>query len=604
MTRAGVMLPTWLAFRRTARIFASQRRLWLPFLVAAIVQAILILMVWLAAHPPFSNLLAPPIRYFFSERVLHYPAHLWFMYHVMKHSQFIATTLIGAYMTGIACVMVSQPYLMERMSLRDALVSRRVHFIRVAALWLITWGVAQGVGEAFGKLAAPSPATFWAGLGCLFLIQALLIYAIPASVFNRVSWWRAIWHSIRETVRHPLSTFIVVGIPIAALTAYAVFFSPARIALLMRQHAPEIVLPFIVLRLTVWTAVDAVLTVAVAHLWWIRRTVKALPPVAQEGSRVKPHHEESTRPLAGVAAPLIMVALIGVLTLTGCSESYSGERLFWQAQQVSAPIAEDPDAATPEQFDDARARYQEVINKSSGTTWAARSQVAIGSLYAVQRRFEKAREAYKLVLTNYHNYTDLALEARVGTARTLEAENKWDEAVKAYNELYEFHRWHRLGLEVPLYLAAGYQAQGQTDQARSALERALRLYSKMIPEAPTPELKVRVKGYIAQANMGLGQWQDAVTMFEEILKEPEGANKPLTFMMLGAIYEQKLNDPAKAVAVYEQLIAETTDEHPLRKPALQRLEALQGGGQPPALQEEPVAAPEPPSAAPATPVTP
>ena len=115
------------AFRQTAKLFGAHRKLWVPFLLVAVVQAIGLLLVWLAPQEPFSKLLAPPIRYFFSDRVLHYPTHLWFLFHVMRHTQLIASTLIGAFLSGVACVMVRQTYAGQP-SMRDALASRDARY--------------------------------------------------------------------------------------------------------------------------------------------------------------------------------------------------------------------------------------------------------------------------------------------------------------------------------------------------------------------------------------------------------------------------------------------------------------------------------------------
>ncbi|MDP3703053.1 MAG: hypothetical protein Q8R78_01505, partial [Candidatus Omnitrophota bacterium] len=114
--------------RQTLQLFGSQRKLWVPFLVVACVEVLFLGLIWLAPHPPFSKLLAPPIRYFFGDRVLHYPAHLWFLYHAMKHTHLVASTLVGAFMTGVACAMVRQAHEGTPLSLRNALVGGQARY--------------------------------------------------------------------------------------------------------------------------------------------------------------------------------------------------------------------------------------------------------------------------------------------------------------------------------------------------------------------------------------------------------------------------------------------------------------------------------------------
>ena len=83
-------------FQHAAKLLGPDRALWRPFLATLLVEFLLLLLFWLAPHPPFSTLLAPPIRYVFGDRVLHYPRHLWFLYEAMKHTHLAASVLVGA----------------------------------------------------------------------------------------------------------------------------------------------------------------------------------------------------------------------------------------------------------------------------------------------------------------------------------------------------------------------------------------------------------------------------------------------------------------------------------------------------------------------------
>jgi hypothetical protein len=265
------MKNLWLAACQTARIVGPQRKLWLPFLAVALVEILLVVVVWLAPHPPFSKFLAPPIRYFFSDRVLHYPAHLWFLFHAMKHTHVVASTLVGAFMTGIACVMVQQTYAGKPLSLRDALVSQQVRYGPVVVLWILSWGLAIGMMEAISTFAPKAVWVLWTNFGVMVVLQALLVYAIPAAVFERSTWARALFLSVRETLRHPLSTLIVVAISGAVLLFFAMAVNTGRVALWMSQTTPEIAVLLSAVRLIVWTLTDAFMTITIAHLWWIHR---------------------------------------------------------------------------------------------------------------------------------------------------------------------------------------------------------------------------------------------------------------------------------------------------------------------------------------------
>lgn len=300
LTHSYLMQSLWATLKFTVKLFSSQSKLWIPFLVTALVEAGLLFALWLAPQPPLSKLLAPPIRYFFGERVLHYPAHLWFLYHAMKHTHIIASTIVGAFLTGVACAMVRQARTDQTISLREALVSKEVPYGRVTCLWLLTWGIATGITE--GALHVLPTKTVWMFslvVAITVLLQTLFVYTIPAAVFERVSWWRTLVRAVSETIRHPLSTLLLVILPTSFIILFAVLVPEARVAHWMEQQAPEIAIAFVAARLLVWTVTDAVLTVAVAHLWWSHRaTSVSLQPALSAAARAT-HQQAKPNTQAG-----------------------------------------------------------------------------------------------------------------------------------------------------------------------------------------------------------------------------------------------------------------------------------------------------------------
>ena len=279
------------AFWQTARLMGAHRRLWVPFLVTVLFEVILLTSIWLAPLPPFSKFFAPPIRYFFGERMLHYPWHLWFLYHAMKHTQFVATTLIGAFMTGITCVMVRQVAEGRSLSFREALVSGSVRYGTTLVLWLLTWASARGATEAIGALVPHRAAwvIVWSSVVVTVLLQVLLVYAIPAAVFEGLGWWRALRRGLQEAGRYPFSTFILVGLSSMVVVVLAILVSPTKVANWMLSTTPElIVIPALITRLVVLTVADAFLTVSIAHLWWVHRLPQTSVVYAQGTVRTTP----------------------------------------------------------------------------------------------------------------------------------------------------------------------------------------------------------------------------------------------------------------------------------------------------------------------------
>lgn len=561
------MKAWWSAWQQTAKLFGAHRKLWVPFLVVLVVEVLLIGLVWLAPHPPFADLLAPPIRFFFGDRVLHYPAHLWFLYHVTKHTHLVASLLVGAFMTGVACAMVRQLHQGHALVLRDVLINKQVRYGRVLLVWVVTWAMATGLVTLALRVLPQGPVGLAAAVGCSLLLQTLFAYAIPAAVFEARPWWRALWQAIREAARYPFSTLGVIIFPSLIIVGISILAAPTRVAQWMGQTVPEIAVVCVAVRLVLWTLADVAMSVAIAHLWWIHR-LPARAPVKAAKARTR---------TAGVRAPSLACALTALLAMSavssGCSVNYNGERLFWKAQQLSGKIVADVAAATPEQFTEAALAYERVIAKAPGTMWAGRAQLSIGSLFAMQKQYDKAREAYRLVLQNYNQYKEYGLASRLAIARSYEVEEKWDEAIAVYQEISEYYSWSAMGLEAPLYVARIHELRKQADEAKRAYGRAMRMYTRMLPDAPTPEMATQLKGYLALAHQRLGQWDEAIGLLQELAAMEKGVNRPLVLITLASIYQTKKSDREHAGELYTKLLEEFP-EHPFGKVARAQLEQL------------------------------
>jgi tetratricopeptide (TPR) repeat protein len=550
----------------------TQRKLWLPFVLTAMVEAALLGLVWLAPHPPYSVLLAPPIRYVFGERVLHYPWHAWFLFHVMKHTHLAASTLVGAFMSGLACAMVRQAHEGRRLSLRDALVSGQARYGRILLIWLVAWAAASAASTFLPQLMPNRTAALWAGIGITVLLQALFVYAIPASVFDGTAWFRALWRGLREAARYPLGTLAVVILPSAAVIGFVLATSSRSATDWMSRAAPEFALALVAARLAVWTIADAALTVSASHLWWAHRRLERAAQSAAIAAAAPGSALTGPRPALTSVAAGILIVLAG-LGSAGCSADYAGERLFWKAQQASAAILKDAAQATPEQFEAAAAAFARVASSAAGTEWAAKSHAAIGSLHALQQQYDQAREAYATVLRGYAEYPEACLGARLAIAKTFELEQRWDDAVGMYEEVADAHAWTRFGLEAPLYIGDLFRKQGLSDRAASAYARAVTTYQGRIERAPAPEAANAARGYLAAAYQRIGAWGQAADTLEALAGQPQAANRPGVLLALGSMYQSKLGKAEKARAAYAALVRDFP-EHPFAKTAQAQLDRI------------------------------
>ena len=155
------------------------------------------------------------------------------------------------------------------MSMRGALASKQVRYRTVVWLWLCIWAMGKLLGEGLGRVHFTSAAvSFGVGVVTTVLLQMLLAYAIPLAVFQRTGWMRALTGSVREALRYPFSTLLVIVVPSALVIAFSVLAHPTMVMEWSKDTRPELALAFAGGRLVLWTLADAMLTIGIASLWW------------------------------------------------------------------------------------------------------------------------------------------------------------------------------------------------------------------------------------------------------------------------------------------------------------------------------------------------
>lgn len=552
------------AGRGLRQLFSSHRRLWLPFLATATLEALFLGILWLAAHPPLATLLAPPLEAVFGPNVLHYPWHLGFLYATLPYTHALTGLLLGGYLTGVACAMVGQGYAGQPLSLREALVGFGARYGTMTCLWAIGAVVPLGAAALAGRWTAGWPALFAAAL----VARTLLVYAVPAAVAERTGWWRALRRSVRETLLHPFSTLVVVAVPSALLAAFADRLAPGLVWPWMLETSPDRLGWLMAGRLLLWTVAEAGLTVAVAHLWWARRALATAPARQAAPSSRRPGGLPAVS-LVGAGA----LVCLGI-SLLGCSAGYQGERLFWKAQRLSRPILEQAAEADGAAYDQAAEALARVTRAAPDTIWAARAYFETGRLREQQAAYDAARAAYEQVLVNYRRHTDLCISAYLRIAKTHQVQEHWEEVIETFQALSETFRWSNPGLEAPLWIGELYESLGQHERAVQAYDRAALWYTRWIPEAPSPERVGRIRRHLVSVYQRLGRWDRAVSVLEALIRQPDGIEDRATALLtLATLYQTKLENPEKSRAVYETILKEFPDQ-PISQEATLRLQEL------------------------------
>ncbi|MBD3287226.1 tetratricopeptide repeat protein [candidate division KSB1 bacterium] len=201
--------------------------------------------------------------------------------------------------------------------------------------------------------------------------------------------------------------------------------------------------------------------------------------------------------------------------------------------------------------------YQRILNTYPDHEDIPLVYLAKGGLYVSQQKYENARSEFQLILDNYANNADACIQAQLAIGKTYEMENNWNKALNEYQWVVEAFPRHPKALDVPLYIANYYKLKNERNLADAAYETAIKHYKSIVTKYPNTMLSVMALDYLSSSYVRIERWQQAVdaleSMLEMKLSHPKRINSSLA---LAGIYEEKLNNAAKALQIYGGLLEE------------------------------------------------
>jgi TolA-binding protein len=128
---------------------------------------------------------------------------------------------------------------------------------------------------------------------------------------------------------------------------------------------------------------------------------------------------------------------------------------------------------------------------------------------------------------------------------------------------------------MPAFILSHYIESKDKANAEIAYQQAVQDYKKIIANAiAMPQAAYSASNLLAEVYMRMGDWADLLAVLNSMItKYPQSPEAPVWLMTMGATYDVKLKDPAKAREMY-QLIVDKYDKSPWAKEANKRLLAM------------------------------
>ncbi len=245
-------------YKNTTDYLKNNPIVFLPFIIFALFESLFLTLIFLAPRLPFKLVLGPPIRVFWGERFLHYPANFLLLPKLNSFAKMGLAIVIGSLLSGMAIAIISDIYHKRRVKLSASFL---IALKRYASLFIIvfiitvlfyyltrlaTFTLASYFISGHTRLLFFGPGT-WMGPVLLFinfliavLIQAPFIYSIPILIIEEEKLGKAIAKSFAMFREFFALTLMLVGLPM--FIYLPLFILQINTAFLIKGVFPESVL--------------------------------------------------------------------------------------------------------------------------------------------------------------------------------------------------------------------------------------------------------------------------------------------------------------------------------------------------------------------------
>ncbi|MFC1667448.1 tetratricopeptide repeat protein [Candidatus Omnitrophota bacterium] len=256
---------------------------------------------------------------------------------------------------------------------------------------------------------------------------------------------------------------------------------------------------------------------------------------------------------------LILILLV-VLSIAGCSEEYNSERYLYKAANLSKDIVAAPEIIPPYEFDKAIEAYRLVFEKYPDTFSARRARVSMGTLYLFKKDYATAREILNKALELYPEDRNISIDARFTIAKSYEKEGLWDKAFVEYKRIVNAYPKSGIALTLPTHIVNHYNKTGNIIERNIACDTAIRYYSSIAKENPKSKLGFRAESFMATCYIKNEDWSEAVGSLEKLVMHYPTVNTVgLSLRMIGDISVKRLNDSKKAIDIFNRFLKRYPD---------------------------------------------
>jgi len=256
-----------------------------------------------------------------------------------------------------------------------------------------------------------------------------------------------------------------------------------------------------------------------------------------------------------------LIVVYVLLAVISRDKGYEAEKLLYRAGTTYDKVRANPNVAPPGMITSVETDLLKVIKKYPDTKPAETAYMALAEVYMAEKAYDKAIEMLdEYIALNKDNIANVS-KAYFLKGLAYERSDRWNQAVKVFNDLKEKYINTSLGLQVPYYIASYYRRHRQQAEADRALDEAVRFYRGIGEKYDNTTLGYAASNFQILCLMDLNRYEEAGGVVEKLLK---GYPLKITFLhqlpYIELIYVKNLKRPEKAIELYRYVKTKTDNE--------------------------------------------
>lgn len=262
----------------TIQSFQKNPKIYLPFVIFALIEFMALMLLYLGPRPPLRALLGPPIAAIWGEKFLHYPVNFLLLPKLAYYSRTCLCVVFSSLLTGLAVAMtykrpLNSVYKKYVSLFLIVLIMTVIVFLGVK---VITASLLKYFYAGHSKLLFLGP-DIWFGpiltvlnFTVAILVQAPFTYAIPILIAGDQKFFKAIVQSFLVFKRYFLVSLFLVGLPMLFYIPVVVLYN--NTTFLIDKFFPETILLVAILSGIVNSLViDPLMTISTALLYSLEK---------------------------------------------------------------------------------------------------------------------------------------------------------------------------------------------------------------------------------------------------------------------------------------------------------------------------------------------